>query len=171
MKIKITVLLLLLTILLTNCSGLRFNKGEFVSDELKKYQQIIKAPKQTKFELYIKINSWFVEKFKSSESVIEFQDKDAGKIIGKYTFDLKDGIYFLRIKQTISIDIKNGKVRLTIKDPKYLILGDEFNGSQFYLGRSEYKSVIHKFGMEQITKEWRNQESSLRFAIKENSKW
>ena len=63
--------------------------------------------------------SWFVEYFNSDESIIEFQDKENGKIAGKYTFQHGNGIYYYMIKQTISIDIKNEKLKLIFLNPVY----------------------------------------------------
>ena len=38
----------------------------------------------SKNELYIKANQWMVKTFNNAKSVIQFQDKEAGKIMGKY---------------------------------------------------------------------------------------
>jgi len=50
------------------------------------YEQIIEVPGASKEELYSRVNSWFVETFNSAESIIEFQDKEIGKVMGKYVW-------------------------------------------------------------------------------------
>jgi len=55
--------------------------------EMLHFEKIINVLNTPKDELYIKVNSWFVETFTSAESVIEFQDKEAGRVMGKYIFD------------------------------------------------------------------------------------
>ncbi|WP_107822016.1 DUF4468 domain-containing protein [Mangrovibacterium marinum] len=48
-----------------------------------KSEQVIEVP-GTKDELYVKANEWMVRSFNNAKSVIQFQDKEAGKIMGKY---------------------------------------------------------------------------------------
>lgn len=38
----------------------------------------------TKDEIYIRANQWMVRHFESAKNVIQFTDKEAGKIMGKY---------------------------------------------------------------------------------------
>src|SRR5690625_7103367 len=69
-----------------------------------------------KDDLYIRTNGWFVETFNSPESVIEFQDKEAGKIMGKYVYTYSEGVYTYAVRQTISIDIREGRLRMSIRE-------------------------------------------------------
>jgi hypothetical protein len=41
-------------------------------------------PAGTKAELFVKANLWMVDQFKSAKSVIQYSDKEAGVIKGKY---------------------------------------------------------------------------------------
>ena len=53
-------------------------------------QEKILEIKNSKNELYIKANQWMVNTFTSAKSIIQFQDKEEGKIMGKYI--LHEGI-------------------------------------------------------------------------------
>lgn len=84
--------------------------------------KIIEVPGQSKDNLYVRTNIWFVENFNSAESVIQFSDKEAGRITGKYTFTYGDGIYNYAVKQNIDVEVKEGKARIKIYEPfrKYI---------------------------------------------------
>jgi hypothetical protein len=84
------------------------------------YEGIIETPNKTKIDLYNNAKQWFVDYFKSSKDVIQNEDKDQGRIIGK-------GIIFIYWKAlgmkgsyndkiTIQIDVKDGKYRYRIYD-------------------------------------------------------
>jgi hypothetical protein len=47
------------------------------------FSEVVEVPNVTKDELYIRGKSWFAKTFKSANNVIQMDDKDAGKIIGK----------------------------------------------------------------------------------------
>lgn len=72
---------------------------------------------------YIKANEWMIENFNNAESVIQFSDKDAGLIKGKYL--MKEGFYQPRTQYTrevktddifaiITIRVKDNKSRIEI---------------------------------------------------------
>lgn len=78
--------------------------------------------KGTKAELFLKAKSWLVSKFNSAKDVIQLEDKDAGKIIGKGFFDFEclgmmgmhvsdDKIWF-----TVTINVKDSKDRIIINE-------------------------------------------------------
>lgn len=58
--------------------------GAKAAPEMRTFEKVIEISDKSKDQIYIKANGWFVETFNSAESVIEFQDKEAGKIMGKY---------------------------------------------------------------------------------------
>lgn len=68
--------------------------------------------------LYIAARSWFAISFKSSTDVIQMEDKDAGKIIGKgnVILDLPQADEYSRLSFTITIQIKHGRYKYTITD-------------------------------------------------------
>ena len=73
--------------------GCGLMSGVKADETLRTMDVIFDYPNKTNDQLYILANTWFVEYFNSDESIIEFQDKENGKIAGKYTFqDLIDVI-------------------------------------------------------------------------------
>ena len=110
---------LLVVLMVTNGCGLM--SGVKADETLRTMEVIFDYPNKTNDQLYILSNTWFVEYFNSDESNIEFQDKENGKIAGKYTFQHGNDIYYYMIKQTISIDIKNEKLKLIFLNPVYKI--------------------------------------------------
>lgn len=67
----------------------------------------------TKEQIFDKSILWIAENFKSAKSVLEIQDKTNGKIIGNSNFDIPYLMSSATINFTISIDIKDGKYRIT----------------------------------------------------------
>lgn len=108
---------LLAILMVSNGCGLM--SGVKADETLRTMDVIFDYPNKTNDQLYILANTWFVEYFNSDESIIEFQDKENGKIAGKYTFQHGNDIYYYMIKQTISIDIKNEKLKLIFLNPVY----------------------------------------------------
>ena len=100
------IIILLLFLLNISCSIY------IPTEEEKSINKVINIPNQTKNELYIKVNRWFVKTFNSSESVIEFRDKGSGIVSGKYVF--KDAFYNIYYKQLIEVQIKDNKVKISI---------------------------------------------------------
>ena len=72
-----TTLSLILIILLSSCTTFKMVSSQ-------KTGEIIEVPGVKKDEIYIKANQWMVRIFKDAKSVIQFQDKAEGKIIGKF---------------------------------------------------------------------------------------
>jgi len=48
-----------------------------------KFTEVIYVDSATRSTLYTKAREWFVKSFQSSKSVLELEDKEAGKLIGK----------------------------------------------------------------------------------------
>jgi len=73
--------------------------------------------------LYVKAHEWMAKTFVSSKEVIQMNDKEAGKIIGKGTITTHttyDGLGIRRGNDityyTIQIDVKDGKFRCKLTD-------------------------------------------------------
>jgi hypothetical protein len=119
---------------------------------LEPYKRIITVQDKGKEEIYILANCWLVETFVSAEAVVEFQDKEAGKIIGKCNLTTGSAIQgFFKttssatIKVVISIDCRDEGARISLIPPenlntelveslkiKWLSLADDF---EKYLNR------------------------------------
>jgi len=116
--------LLIVIILFSACYA---PKPTTTKKEVKKFSpvvfKVIDSVKGNQNQLYIKAYQWMANTFNSAKEVIQMQDKEAGKLIGKgimKTPTAKDGlgskigddiVYY-----TISIDVKDGKYRCVLSD-------------------------------------------------------
>ncbi|HET8886793.1 MAG TPA: DUF4468 domain-containing protein [Salinimicrobium sp.] len=96
----------------------------------------------TKDELYVAANNWMVENFNSAKSVIQFSDKEAGIVTGKYL--LKETYTYSGYTATavgifaiIKIQVKDGAARVTVTP-------DNFNSVSSSLVKEEYQYTKEK---------------------------
>ncbi|MDR1785686.1 MAG: DUF4468 domain-containing protein [Spirochaetaceae bacterium] len=93
-----------------------------------KYDEIIEVPDISADDLFTKVNLWMVDQFNNADSVIQYSDKAAGVLKGKYSFSgdpIMGGlggrlVYF----STLTIEVKSGKCRVSFADPVY----DSYDG-------------------------------------------
>lgn len=80
------------------------------------YTDVIKAEGISKEELYNRALSWFAVAFKSAKDVIQMQDRESGKIIGKGSFLCPLGALLpaLEMKMTVTIMVKEGRYKYVI---------------------------------------------------------
>ncbi|WP_121811000.1 DUF4468 domain-containing protein [Mucilaginibacter kameinonensis] len=83
------------------------------------YKQIIQVPGVSAIDIYNRSREWFATTFKSANSVLQLQDKDAGKLIGKgvfsHSYPLNAGVFEnYTIGFTINITVKEGKYRIIL---------------------------------------------------------
>lgn len=95
---------------------------------------------KSKNDLYVSANNWMAETFNSAKSVIQFTDKEAGIVTGKYRLrpgysysnyemhEVEDGSIYAIIK----IQVKDGAARITITP-------DDFHAFDGSLMAEEYK--------------------------------
>lgn len=82
------------------------------------YQGVVKVEGASKDDLYLRAREWFAKTFKSAQAVLQMDDKQAGKLIGKgasksyYTYMLYPVEY--NLNYTISITTKDGRYRYEI---------------------------------------------------------
>lgn len=108
---KKIILSLLLILLLVSCETLKPGEAfETVSS-------IVEVPGTTSDELYIRANSWMVDTFNNAKSVIQYSDKESGIIKGKFVGTYPQGLAYLDCESTITVEVKEGKARLTIDKP------------------------------------------------------
>jgi hypothetical protein len=102
------------------CSQLALDKNNSLT-----YTQVIDCPGQSKDQLYVKLNYWFVATFNDANSVIKLNDKEAGVIIANgYVSDIAahaGGMtaYLVSIRPLIKVDIKDAKIRVTYTVQSY----------------------------------------------------
>ena len=79
------------------------------------YERVVEAPNKSKADLYKNAKQWFVDYFKSSKDVIQNEDKEDGKIVGK-------GILLIPFKGALGSNVMyNDKLSIQVdcKDNKY----------------------------------------------------
>ena len=84
------------------------------------YEDVVKVDGVSASDLYVRANEWFVKTFNSANSVIQMQDKEAGKIIGKGYVPVKSMGYDAGgFDFTINFAAKEGRYRYVITDIKH----------------------------------------------------
>lgn len=93
------------------------------SEPMKDYQRIVEIPNVKQDVIYENSRQWVAKSFKSANSVIQYQDKTAGSIIGKGNVDFSCA-NFLKcygrtqpvLEFTFQIDAKDEKARVSFSD-------------------------------------------------------
>jgi hypothetical protein len=89
------------------------------------YQEIVNLDSTfKKDDLYRNAKLYMVDNFKSAKDVIQYDDKEQGKIIGKGTFELRDyhmlldtkDFFTWHVSYSTEITCKNGKYRYKLYD-------------------------------------------------------
>lgn len=86
---------------------------------------VIDSIPKTKEQIYVAVNDWFARSFNDGKSVIQFNDKDAGCIIGKgYIANMGNTQSFFTNSKIsayviIRVDIKDGKMRIITTIQEY----------------------------------------------------
>lgn len=166
-KVKKCLCLLLCTVVFSSCASLT---GAKAPEEQRSYEQICEFEGQSKDDLFVKVNTWFVDAFNNPKSVIQYSDKEAGKIMGKYAFEYSEGVYTYAVLQTMSVDVQDGRIRLLIRDPQYKVAADAFNGSASYIN-SQYRSMETQAGIDHARAEWELLFQSLKNSLGQDTSW
>jgi hypothetical protein len=83
------------------------------------YSEVVQSPNNSSNQIYLNINEWFAKTYNSSNNVIQLNDKESGKIIGKGGFTISPIHQWGNIKTpqtffvnyTLTIQIKDGKYK------------------------------------------------------------
>jgi hypothetical protein len=130
------------------------------------YSQIVDASGVSKNDLFVKVNLWAVGYFNKADSVIEYSDKEAGMISGKYVGEIHSvmgGLSGSRVVKSIfTISVKDGKVKLDLKPAELII----YNGYGQRVA-SSYASVTEA----DITADYNATFESLKRALTKSSNW
>ncbi|SHJ67275.1 protein of unknown function [Arenibacter nanhaiticus] len=93
----------------------------------------------TKSDLFVKANNWMVEIFTSPKSVIQFSDKEAGVVTGRYLFKdfgstvvMGEVVDFGQIYAIIKLNVKDGASKITIDAENFIELHSKTNESYRY---------------------------------------
>ena len=166
-KLRCILVTLFSTVMLSGCASLF---GAKAPEEQRLYEQIGEFDGQSKDDLFVKVNAWFVDQFNDPESVIQYSDKDAGKVMGKYVFTYSEGLYEYAVLQTMSVDVQEGRIRLQIRDPQYKVVGDIFNGSTPYIN-NQYRPMETQAGINHARAEWKSLYRSLEESLRTDTSW
>ncbi|NKI28187.1 DUF4468 domain-containing protein [Arenibacter sp. 6A1] len=93
----------------------------------------------TKNDLFVKANNWMVEIFTSPKSVIQFSDKEAGVVTGRYLFKdfgstvvMGEVVDFGQIYAIIKLNVKDGATKITIDAENFTEVHSKTNESYRY---------------------------------------
>ena len=77
------------------------------------YSEIIKVDSVNSQELYLRAKIWFVHSFVSAKNVIQLDEKELGRIIGKGLFDVTTSLLTKTdagyVEFTVEIQVKDGR--------------------------------------------------------------
>ena len=154
-KIRYCILLGITTLFLTSSAFGQKETPNLPIDSLTAkivYSEVIHVDSLVmKQELFSKAREWFAKAYKSSTNVIQMEDKESGKIVGKalmqvYYKNRQDGY----INYTISIQVKNGRYKYEVTDfyhtgqggsiPDFGLCEKMINSSDKYFGISMQKN-------------------------------
>jgi len=130
---KITFCLVFIGIIFSACLSTGATAAEPIA-----YSEIVDVKNLSKDALYTKANMWFVDTFKNAGSVIQFSDKEAGIIKGKY---ISSGIgsdfgYRVDVGSTITVEMRDNRYRISFTDPDAYTINPNTGGRGM-----TYKSV------------------------------
>jgi len=117
MKCWMKLILIMIVVFLTGCAGL-----QPIADADRTFERIVEAPGYSKEQIFNGTKIWIAENFKSAKAVLEYENKDAGTIIGNgiisYPCSGLDCIAKAdwKVPFTMRVDIKDQKFRLTFSN-------------------------------------------------------
>lgn len=84
------------------------------------YSEVVPVENVDKDELFVRANEWIVKSFNSSKDVIQFNDKEAGRIVCKTLTTLSAGkgmsAAIMEIHYLITIETRDGRYRIAATD-------------------------------------------------------
>lgn len=92
--------------------------------------RIISIPEAAHNEIYTRVNIWIVDTFGSTNSVIQYADKEDGILKGSVqSGSYRTGIMLYKITSILTIEIKDEKCRISLTKPHYNYTGDVISGT------------------------------------------
>jgi hypothetical protein len=122
MKNILLVLLMLLSFMKITLSQ-TFNSVKVDESGNIVFDETVTIDSTTKSQIYSKAREWFAVNFQSADAVLQMDDKDAGKLIGKAWQDINSpaaaGDVKFKIYYTISIFVRDNKYKYSISSILY----------------------------------------------------
>jgi len=130
------------------------------------YSEIVDVPDISKDDLFVKTNLWAVGYFNKADSVIEYSDKEAGTISGKFVgknHSIKGGMGGSQaVRSIFTVSVKDGKVKLDLKPVGFITYdgyGRRFDG---------YAAIVKEAD---IVADYNETLESLKQALTKGSDW
>ncbi|MBK8965554.1 MAG: DUF4468 domain-containing protein [Saprospiraceae bacterium] len=79
------------------------------------YRGVIKIDSASVGDLFERGRQWIATAYRSANNVVQYENKEEGKIIGKGVWATWEGLGYL-MEHTIILEFKNGRVRYTFTD-------------------------------------------------------
>lgn len=122
------------------------------------YQTVVDA-RGTQKQLYTATLEWMAKAFRSSKSVIQFQDPEFAKIIGKGTVDVTYTISPVPTNFTLTVETKDGRARFTFDQMYVEYTSGLLAGSKMALENSAQMDKFNEKAAEMVA-EWKDYVSS-----------
>ena len=135
--------LMILSLMLISMLGIQ-SCGIIKTVESKSTEIVVKLNDKSQDDLYIRANTWMVEKFNNAESVIQFSDKPNGIVAGKYLLSSKGiagsgmGATWKNVYAIIKIQVKDNGAKITITPDSF---GESSMNPQAYTGEKAQSDV------------------------------
>jgi hypothetical protein len=119
-------------------------------------ERVITFPDMEQDELYDLTNRWFVHSFGRAQAVIDYQDKDRGIVMGKYTYRTSVlGPLAMstidRVECTIQVEVRDGRARVQIMDPSIRLSSGTYGSTWRSPNRGELERIeFHRRSEETI---------------------
>lgn len=158
-------------LIISGCATTNFSYAQKTMDhEDARVVEVVNLPNLAQDDIFVRSNSWMVDQFTSAKSVVQFSDKEAGLIKGKYVFDTQDGPYIVRVKSVITIETKDEKARITLENPAQKPIGSIFGGESYNLDYERAES--QKFYDDVIEPAFSEMAKSFKEGVmKDSSSW
>jgi|APSaa5957512622_1039677.scaffolds.fasta_scaffold89060_3 hypothetical protein len=107
--------------------------------------RVVEVENMSKDEIFIKSMEWFSRTFKESKSVIDYQDKEAGKIMGNGAITHYFGmIVYGQVKFSVKIEAKESRSRITLSNFSAKIIGSSGPAVDRVIMEGEYIKALPK---------------------------
>lgn len=87
------------------------------------YSEIVEIS-GTKDMLYTNANLVFVDLFNNADSVVQFSDKEAGVMKGKYVSSFSKGLNSYKAYSTVEVSVKEGKYKISLSFADIILVGN-----------------------------------------------
>jgi hypothetical protein len=94
------------------------------------YEEVVPAEGVSAEDLYSRARAWMAKSYRSSNAVIQMDDKDNKKMIGKGVFDVRGYVGVkLSVRHTITFESREGRYKIRIDD-LIVVAPDLYVGNQ-----------------------------------------